>query len=46
MHVAELETRTIDCAWCARQFDDVVELLEHVESQHLDVSEPDLDAAA
>jgi hypothetical protein len=51
MRVAEPYTRTIDCAWCACQFDDVVDLLEHVESDHLDSgpvdgSEPDLDAAA
>jgi hypothetical protein len=51
MQVTEAQTRTIDCAWCANQFDDVVALLEHVESDHLEsdplaAPEPDLDAAA
>ncbi len=51
MQVTEPYTKTIDCAWCADQFDDVVALLEHVESDHLESEplagpEPDLDAAA
>lgn len=46
MQVTEPQTKTIDCAWCADQFYDVVALLEHVESDHLDVPAPDLDAAA
>ena len=46
MQVTEPQTKTIDCAWCADQFYDVVAVLEHVESDHLDVPAPDLDAAA
>jgi hypothetical protein len=29
------EPSLIDCAWCARWFDSVLELLDHVEEQHL-----------
>jgi hypothetical protein len=35
-----------DCAWCSALFDDLVALLGHVESCHLEVPGPDLDAAA
>ena len=46
LQVAGPQTKTIDCAWCECTFDDVVDLLEHVENRHLDDPEPDLDAAA
>ena len=46
IQLAELETKSVDCAWCDRRFDDVVDLLEHVELNHLDGPELDLDAAA
>jgi hypothetical protein len=50
MQVTEPHTKTIDCAWCANQFDDVVALLDHVESAHLESDdlagpEPNFDAA-
>ena len=35
-----------DCAWCATIFDDLVDLLAHVESCHLDTPHSNLDAAA
>ena len=35
-----------DCAWCAVVFQNIVDLLSHVESCHLDAPEPDFDAAA
>ena len=35
-----------DCAWCACIFDDLVALLAHVESCHLDAPDPEFDAAA
>ena len=38
--------KSTDCAWCASVFDNVIELLTHVESCHLDDPEPDFDAAA
>ncbi len=44
--VAESGTKTIDCAWCACSFEDVVDLLEHVEAHNIDSLETDLHAAA
>ncbi len=39
-------SKGLDCAWCAEPFDDLVDLLSHVESCHIDMPDPDLDAAA
>ncbi|HTN81219.1 MAG TPA: hypothetical protein VMK16_16220 [Acidimicrobiales bacterium] len=44
--VADLGTKYIDCAWCSSIFEDLVELLTHVEECHLDAAEHDLEAAA
>jgi len=44
--VAELQTGTIDCAWCGSVFGDVVDLLDHVDTEHIGSPEPDLHAAA
>jgi hypothetical protein len=36
-HVRASETaKEIDCAWCGGWFDGVVELISHVETDHLD----------
>ena len=29
------DRRAADCAWCGAEFPDIVELLAHVEDQHL-----------
>ena len=44
--VADLGTKYIDCAWCSSIFEDLIELLTHVEECHLDAAEHDLEAAA
>jgi hypothetical protein len=46
IQVGELDGNRTDCAWCHCGFDEVVDLLEHVELCHLDDPEPGLDAAA
>jgi hypothetical protein len=28
-------SKAIDCAWCAREFENVLDLLTHVEDEHL-----------
>jgi len=48
MAARELESdRTgADCAWCTAVFQNIVELLTHVESCHLGDPDPHFDAAA